>query len=119
MSPYPLFAREGWPFIAGSLVIAIFSTLVWGWFWASPWWLIAIFCIQFFRDPVRHVEATEFDVVCPADGKVIFTGRVKDPYLDREVMKISVFMNVFNVHSNKSPVDGVVLKRWYRPGCPG
>jgi phosphatidylserine decarboxylase len=116
VKPYPLFAREGWPFIAVSLAIAAGSTLAWGWLWALPWWLIALFCIQFFRDPARQTDAGKNDVVCPADGKVIFVGKMKDPYLDREVMKISVFMNVFNVHSNKSPVSGMVKKRWYRPG---
>ena len=116
MTRHPLFAREGWPFIAGSLAIAIAITFVWGWLWAAPWWLIALFCIQFFRDPTRQTNAGPNDVVCPADGKVIFVGKMKDPYLDREVTKISVFMNVFNVHSNKSPVNGVIKKRWYRAG---
>ena len=72
---YPFFAREGWPFIAGSLAISIAITFVWGWFWASPWWLVTIFCIQFFRDPTRKLEAGPNDVVCPADGKVIFVGK--------------------------------------------
>jgi phosphatidylserine decarboxylase len=116
MISHPLFAREGWLFIAGSLAIAIAITFAWGWLWASPWWLIALFCIQFFRDPPRCVVAGPQDIVCPADGKVIFVGTAHDPYLDREVMKISVFMNVFNVHSNKSPVSGMIKKRWYRPG---
>ena len=116
MTSHPLFAREGWLFIAGSLAIAVAITIPWGWLWASPWWLIALFCIQFFRDPARQVNAGADDVVCAADGKVIFVGTAKDPYLDREVLKISVFMNVFNVHSNKSPVNGVIKKRWYRPG---
>jgi phosphatidylserine decarboxylase len=42
--------------------------------------------------------------------------RARDPYLERDALKISVFMNVFNVHSNRSPVDGVVRKRWYHEG---
>jgi phosphatidylserine decarboxylase len=42
--------------------------------------------------------------------------KTRDPYLDREALKISVFMNVFNVHSNKSPVDGAVKGLWYHPG---
>ena len=116
MNSYPLFAREGWSFIAGSLAIAIAITLAWGWLWAAPWWVIAVFCIQFFRDPTRHLEAGPQDVVCPADGKVIYVGNAKDPYLDRQVTKVSVFMNVFNVHSNKSPVNGIIKKRWYRAG---
>jgi phosphatidylserine decarboxylase len=44
-------------------------------------------------------------------------GKAQDPYLRRDALKISVFMNVFNVHSNRSPVDGVVKERWYFPGA--
>jgi phosphatidylserine decarboxylase len=55
-------------------------------------------------------------VLSPADGKVMSVERARDPYLERDALKISVFMNVFNVHSNRSPVDGVVRKRWYHAG---
>jgi phosphatidylserine decarboxylase len=47
---------------------------------------------------------------------VVAVERARDPYLEREAIKVSVFMNVFNVHSNRSPVDGEVKKRWYNPG---
>jgi phosphatidylserine decarboxylase len=56
-------------------------------------------------------------VVSAADGRVVEVGRAQDPYLGREALKVSVFMNVFNVHSNRSPVDGVVKERWYFPGA--
>jgi phosphatidylserine decarboxylase len=46
----------------------------------------------------------------------VAVGRAQDPYLRREALKVSVFMNVFNVHSNRSPVDGAVKERWYFPG---
>jgi len=55
-------------------------------------------------------------VLSPADGKIVLVGKGHDPYLDREALKISVFMNVFNVHSNRSPVDGIIKNRWYHPG---
>ena len=55
-------------------------------------------------------------VISPADGRIVVVEKVRDPYLEREALKISVFMNVFNVHSNKSPVDGEVKGRWYTPG---
>ena len=55
-------------------------------------------------------------MLSPADGKVMSVERARDPYLERDALKISVFMNVFNVHSNRSPVDGVVRKRWYHAG---
>jgi phosphatidylserine decarboxylase len=62
------------------------------------------------------VPAEPNAVLSPADGKVMSVERARDPYLDRDALKISVFMNVFNVHSNRSPVDGVVRKRWYHAG---
>jgi phosphatidylserine decarboxylase len=55
-------------------------------------------------------------VLSPADGRIVAVGKVRDPYLDRDALKISVFMNVFNVHSNRSPVDGDVKGVWYNPG---
>jgi phosphatidylserine decarboxylase len=55
-------------------------------------------------------------VLAPADGRVVVVAKARDPYLDRDALKISVFMNVFNVHSNRSPVDGKVVNRWYYPG---
>jgi phosphatidylserine decarboxylase len=55
-------------------------------------------------------------VLSPADGRVIVIDQVTDPYLDRPAIKISVFMNVFNVHSNRSPIDGTVRQIWYHPG---
>jgi phosphatidylserine decarboxylase len=54
--------------------------------------------------------------VSPADGSVVMVGRAQDPYLKREALKISVFMNVFNVHSNRSPVDAVVKDVIYNKG---
>src|SRR5690242_21746601 len=55
-------------------------------------------------------------VVSPADGRVVAVERTRDHYLHRNAIKVSVFMNVFNVHSNRSPVDGMVQKRWYNSG---
>jgi phosphatidylserine decarboxylase len=55
-------------------------------------------------------------VLSPADGRIVVVGKARDPYLDRDALKISVFMNVFNVHSNRSPVAGKVMQRWYNRG---
>jgi len=49
-------------------------------------------------------------------GRIVMVGKTRDPYLDRDALKISIFMNVFNVHSNRSPVDGTVVNRWYHAG---
>jgi phosphatidylserine decarboxylase len=115
-SKYPLLAREGWGHIAYALSAAIFVNWMAGWLWALPLWIIVVFVLQFFRDPPRVIPQEPNAVVCPADGRVIIVDEVEDPYLKRPARRISVFMNVFNVHSNRAPVAGEVKDRWYHPG---
>jgi phosphatidylserine decarboxylase len=115
--PHPLIAREGWPFLAAAVVLPLAIGSFFGWSWSIPFWLLALFILQFFRDPPREVPDDARAVVAPADGRIVEVGRAQDPYLQREALKVSVFMNVFNVHSNRSPVDGVVKERWYFPGA--
>ena len=113
--PHPLIAREGWPFLGIALAVSILVSALWGW-WSLPFWLLSVFILQFFRDPPRDVPHDPSAVVSPADGRIVAVGRAQDPYLRREALKVSVFMNVFNVHSNRSPVGCVVKERWYFPG---
>ena len=113
--PHPLIAREGWPFLALAVAVALGASWAWGW-WSLPLWLLALFVLQFFRDPPREVPDAPGAVLSPADGRVVVVGKARDPYLDREALKISVFMNVFNVHSNRSPLDAEVVQAWYHPG---
>jgi phosphatidylserine decarboxylase len=113
--PHPIIAREGWPFLAGSTLVAAIATWLAGW-WSVPLWIVAVFILQFFRDPAREVPAGEGLVLSPADGRIVQVGNARDDYLGRDAVKISVFMNVFNVHSNRSPVDGTVENVWYFPG---
>src|SRR6266852_1109547 len=114
--PHAIIAREGWPFVAAVIVVAAAAGWLIGW-WSAPIWLAVLFVLQFFRDPPRQVPGDAHTVVSPADGRIVAVERARDPYLEREAIKVSVFMNVFNVHSNRSPVDGEVQKRWYNPGC--
>lgn len=114
--PHPIIAREGWPFLAGAAAIAGAVNALAGFWWALPLWLIAIFILQFFRDPPRDAPAEANAVLSAADGRVVAVERARDPYLDRDALKLSVFMNVFNVHSNRSPVDGEVRNQWYHHG---
>jgi phosphatidylserine decarboxylase len=114
--PHPIIAREGWPFLAIGVIVSAAVTLFLGW-WSLPFWLATLFVLQFFRDPGRDVPDEPNALVSPADGRIVFVGRSQDPYLKREALKISVFMNVFNVHSNRSPVDGTVKEKWYFPGA--
>ena len=113
--PHPIIAREGWPYLAASLVVAIALTWFAGW-WSVPFWIVYFFILQFFRDPPREIPQGEGLVLCPADGRVLLVGIAKDPYRNVEALKISVFMNVFNVHSNRSPVDAVVKDVVYSKG---
>jgi phosphatidylserine decarboxylase len=113
--PHPLIAREGWPFVAAAAALALVATWFLGW-WSAPLWLVALFIVQFFRDPPREVPDDPRAVVSPADGRIVAVERTRDPWLERDALKISVFMNVFNVHSNRAPVDGAVKKRWYHTG---
>jgi len=113
--PHPIVAREGWPFLASAVLVAAMASWLGGW-WSLPFWLVAIFVLQFFRDPPRAAPGDGYTVVSAADGRVVAVGPARDPYLERDAIKISVFMNVFNVHSNRSPVDGEVKRRWYNSG---
>ena len=113
--PHPIIAREGWPFLAISLVLAIAVT-AWCVTWSIPLWIIFIFVLQFFRDPGREIPQEAGAVLSPCDGRVIKVERAQDPYGQRDAILVSVFMNVFNVHSNRSPADGKVEKIQYFPG---
>ena len=108
-------AREGWPFLAGAIAIALLVSYI-SPGWSIPFWVIAVFVLQFFRDPARSGSTKPNAVLSPADGRIVVVEHTQDPYGNRDALKISVFMNVFNVHSNRSPVDGEVLSVKYFPG---
>ena len=114
--PHPIIAREGWPFVAGSALAAILAAVLLGALASLPFALLALFVLQFFRDPPRAVPAREGVVLAPADGRIVKVDAVRDPYTERDALLVSVFMNVFNVHSNRAPVDATVERVAYAPG---
>ncbi len=114
--PHPIIAREGWMFVGIALAVALALSFTGPWILAVLAWLAVAFIVQFFRDPARTIPRDPNAVLSPADGKVVRVEQARDPYLDRDALKISVFMNVFNVHSNRSPVDGTVVAAWYHAG---
>jgi phosphatidylserine decarboxylase len=114
---HPIIAREGWPFLGLALGLSLMVTASAGVLWASPLWLATLFVLQFFRDPARPVPGNAHSVLAPADGRIVAVEQTRDAYLDRNALKVSVFMNVFNVHSNRSPVDGEVKQLWYNRGA--
>jgi phosphatidylserine decarboxylase len=111
--------REGWRFVAIFLVV----TLVLFWLWEPLGWIglvLTAWCAYFFRDPPRTVPAREGLVVSPGDGVVQLIERAPPPpELDMGAdprLRISIFLNVFNVHVNRIPLGGTVGKLVYRPG---
>jgi phosphatidylserine decarboxylase len=115
--PHPIIAREGWPFLGISFGFGLMVTASAGLAWAAPIWIFFIFCLQFFRDPPREVPGDANSVLSPVDGRVIAIEPTRDPWRNCDTLKISVFMNVFNVHSQRSPVDGQVVEQWYHRGA--
>jgi phosphatidylserine decarboxylase len=110
-------AVEGYPFIALFAFITLVLALL-GWtFLTLLLLLLTLFTIYFFRNPERVVPAEEGAVVAPADGKVIFVGKViEDRYFKSEATKVSIFMSVFNVHVNRVPFSGKVVDMFYNKG---
>ncbi len=110
-------AREGYPFI----LIAFFCIIV---VWlAGLRWLeflfvpLGVFVVAFFRDPERVVPNDANSVTSPADGRVIKVERIKDEkFLKTDVLRICIFMNVFNVHVNRAIASGTVVDVIYNPG---
>jgi phosphatidylserine decarboxylase len=111
--------RAGWPFIGIALVLAVLLGLLWEpLFWLGL--LAAAYCAYFFRDPPRVTPTRVGLVVAPADGMVQPIRRaVPPPELelgDEPLTRISIFLNIFNVHINRVPVDGTITALAYRPG---
>ena len=111
--------RQGPAFVAG---FAVLTLLLW-WLWGPLFWLglgLTVWCYYFFRDPDRVVPMEEGLVVSPADGIVSLIGPAVPPAeLDlgaAPLMRVSVFMSVFDCHVNRAPVAGEVTRLAYRPG---
>jgi phosphatidylserine decarboxylase len=118
------FAREGYVFMAIGAVVAVvgFAT-AWMmrsyslWLFAFLLAIIALWVAYFFRDPERTGPRGDRVVVCPADGKLIMITQVDEPaFIHGPAIRLSIFMNVFDVHVNRYPVSGRVAYRHYNPG---
>ena len=118
------FAHEGWPFIGIGIGLVVVAFIAAVHFRSWPLWLVAIlvtvlalWCAYFFRDPERTGPRGPNIVVAPADGKVLMITNVDEPrFIKGQATRISIFMNVFNVHVNRYPVDGRVDFVWYNKG---
>ena len=112
-----IFAIEGRPFFGTLIVVTVIIAII-----QSAWWTLFLgalttFVLYFFRNPERTVPQDEGAVISPADGKIVQKQLVtEDKYLGGEAIKVSVFMNVFNVHVNRSPYAGKIVQVDYSPG---
>ena len=109
-------ALEGLPFVTAGSAVSI--VLVLGGFRISALCMLAvtIFIVFFFRNPRRRTPVVANGVIAPADGVVIYLGRAYNEQLQTEMMKISIFMSVFNVHVNRGPITGRILDRFHIRG---
>lgn len=118
------FAREGYPFIGLAAVLAAVAYAAalnrrsWPlWLLAFVLTLVALWVAYFFRDPERDGPRGDALVIAPADGRVVAVTAVTEPaYLGGPALRISIFMNVFNVHVNRYPMSGTVGYVHYNPG---
>lgn len=107
--------RDGYFYGLALIAVAIIVGVVTGvWDWAILPLLFAAFFLWFFRDPERHIPQEPSLVVSPADGKVTEVARINTP--EGERLRISIFLSVFDVHVNRSPVEGTLREIRYRKG---
>jgi len=110
----------GWPFIFLFILVSAVATYFWAWF-VLPGSFLSLWCIYFFRNPKRTTPVSDHLVISPADGRVLSTGIMPMPDdLDLpkgEWRRISIFMNVFDVHVNRAPVAGKVIATSYHKGA--
>lgn len=110
-------AQEGYPFIAFAAFAALTAAVLGYDLVTLVLLMITAFCLFFFRDPERVVSDEEDVLVAPADGRVILIEKVfDDRFVKEHVYKVSIFMNIFNVHVNRVPFNGTVQKVQYSPG---
>ena len=116
-------APEGWPFlVAGWSLVAlgVWAGSRWGgWLWIveAALVLVAVWLVVFFRDPLRPGPRGDQLVIAPADGRVVAIAAAEEPvYVKGPATRVSIFMNVFDVHVNRYPASGAVELVTYHPG---
>ena len=114
--PHPVIAREGWTRILLAIVVAMLVHALAGLWIALPFWIVALLVLQFFRDPPRAIPDLPGAIVSPAHGRVVAIQPSVDPFSGEPSTRVSIFMNIFSVHSNRIPIDGEILDRQYHQG---
>ena len=110
----------GYPFIAICLTMTAIIYYLFGPYPLFIGVLISLWCIYFFRNPVRYTPQNQSLIISPADGRILSIAKVVPPkklgLRGADFTKISIFMNIFDVHVNRSPMKGEIIKKSYFPG---
>lgn len=115
MKQYPI-SRDGWFYLAILAVLTVLAYWLWPWLVILPG-VVFLFTAFFFRNPERDIPIDELSLVSPADGLVMDVERVfEDQFLNGESIRVRIFLSIFNVHVNRSPMAGKVIFRAYRQG---
>ncbi|WP_273756468.1 phosphatidylserine decarboxylase [Bartonella sp. MM73XJBT] len=111
--------KEGYPFIVAFFIIS----LILGWIWSPLFWcglVLTVWCIYFFRNPDRVIPLNSDWIISPADGRISFVEPCVPPEElglgQEEMIRISVFMDIFSCHINRIPISGTIESIVYRPG---
>jgi phosphatidylserine decarboxylase len=109
--------QAGWPFILGAVLPALALASLGHPWWAAPLALLSLFFLFFFRDPERQTHVAVDEIVSPADGRVVLAGHAMNGAAPPgQWQQISIFLSPVDVHVNRVPVDGRVIRVEYRPG---
>ena len=109
-------AKDGYIFI---LPLAVLTGIFWAlsWFWVTGLFVgLFLFVTWFFRDPERSIPEDPNAIVSPGDGKIVEIISEKDPLLDEAYTRVSIFLNVFNIHVNRVPISGQIQATRYNSG---
>jgi len=110
-------AKEGLPFLIPVVLLTIILGLM-GWkVWMSLGILFSLFIAYFFRNPKRKIPDLQNVILSPADGRIVHVGECQEErFLKEKTLKVSIFMSLFDVHLNRTPISGKVIERNYLPG---
>jgi phosphatidylserine decarboxylase len=110
-------AKEGFLFLIPSLILTVLFGMI-GWKIITGLGVLStVFIGFFFRNPKRRIPSLQNIILSPADGRILYVGEcVEDRFLKERVLKVSIFMSLFDVHLNRAPAPGKVIERSYHPG---
>lgn len=109
--------KEGYPFIGAAWLATLLIGMIFGWYWSIPSGVLALFFMFFFRSPKRSIPTDPDVIVSPADGRVMAVeNTVEELFVGEMCCKVTIFLSVFDVHVNRTPIAGEIKFRQYTVG---